>query len=202
MFADRKNKKFSWFKIVTSRLFVWVIKFLINENIVINTDVFRIMTKQVIDEVKRCKESNRYILGLVGWVGFKHVGVPVEQDERFKGITKYSMSKLVKLAKDAIFSFSDYPLRLITRIGFLLVLFSFTLGFYVIFKKIIYGVPVTGWASLITSIFFIGGIQIFMLGMIGEYLGRVYMEAKHRPLYVVRKLILGEGYAKRDNSTQ
>ncbi|HBS47682.1 TPA: glycosyltransferase [Candidatus Dependentiae bacterium] len=189
VFGDRQNKKFSYSKILLSKIFISLIQLLIAEKIVINSHVFRIMRKDVVDKVKECRETNRYVIGLIGWVGFKHSSISVEHGKRFKGETKYNFGKLVKLALDAIFSFSNYPLRLVVYLGLGIVFLSFILIFYVFFKKIVYGVAAVGWTSLIASIFFIGGIQIFVLGLIGEYIGRIYMETKRRPLYVVKNFI-------------
>jgi len=189
VFGDRQNKKFSVFKRFCSRVFAFFVSILISDKIIVNSHVFRIMTKQVVDNVKSCRETNRYVIGLIGWVGFKHSSVPVEHGARFKGETKYKFSQLISLAFDAIFAFSDKLLRFIVRFGLLMIVFSFALMLYLILRKSLYGGFVKGWASLISAIFFIGGIQICILGVLGEYLGRLYMEAKQRPLYIVRKFI-------------
>ncbi|MCK4265285.1 glycosyltransferase family 2 protein [Candidatus Babeliales bacterium] len=189
VYGERQNKKFPFFKRACSKLFLTIIKLLVGEDIVINSHIFRIMTRQVVDQVKLCRETNRYVVGLIGWVGFKHDSIPVEHGRRFKGETKYSFSKLVRLALDAIFTFSDYPLKLIIRMGFFLVLFSFFCGSYFIFDYMFFGIKVPGWGSLIVSVLFMGGMQVFMIGLMGEYMGRMYMEVKKRPLYIVRRIV-------------
>ena len=189
VYGERVHKKFSWFRRFLSSSFVRFIQFLIDEPIVINSTIFRIMTRQVVDEVCRLREHHRYIVGLIGWVGFKHAFVSVEHGKRVAGETKYSFYKQLKLAFDAIFSFSDYPLKIISRLGFLFVILSFCMGFYIVLRHIFFQVPVMGWASLITAIFFTSGLNIFLLGIIGEYLGRSYVEIKQRPLYVIEKIL-------------
>jgi len=189
VYARRMNKNFGVGKKISSFLFNKLISFLADKKIVINSTVFRIFTKQVAREVKQMRESNRYLLGLFGWVGFRHAIQKVGHGKRFGGKTKYSMSRQIELAFNAIISFSDYPLKLITKIGFFFVFLSVLMIFYILIKKLIYNTPIVGWSSLIFSIFAIGGIQIILLGVIGEYLGRSYMESKKRSLYVIKNLL-------------
>lgn len=185
VYGEQKDKKFSWFKRFCSALFCKTIACLISEKITINAYIFRIMTKQVVQEVRRLPERQRYILGLIGWVGFKTTSVSVIHDERRRGVTKYSLAKEIKLALDAIFSFSDYPLRLITRVGFGLVFVSIVVVAYLFINKWLYGVTLLGWTSMMCAVLFVGGMQLFVLGIIGEYIGRIYVEVKQRPLYIV-----------------
>ncbi|MBI5127053.1 glycosyltransferase family 2 protein [Candidatus Roizmanbacteria bacterium] len=190
VYAVRKNKKFGILKKLSSSLFNYIIKFLINENIIINSTIFRIMTKQVKESIGQLRESNRYIVGLVGWVGFKHGYCFVEHGERSNGKTKYNFFKQLDLAINAITSFSDYPLKIANRVGLLLVMASFVLNIYIIFRKFAYNTPIIGWTSLFSSIILIGGIQIILLGIMGEYLGKNYIESKKRPLYVIKTKLL------------
>jgi glycosyltransferase involved in cell wall biosynthesis len=187
--GERKHKKFSFFRRLLSALFVSVIRTLTDKRIIINNTIFRMMTKQVVSEIKKMRELHRYLVGIIGWVGFSHTQVPVEHGKRFAGVSKYPFRKQLKLALDAIISFSDRLLRLISCLGFFLVALSCALICTIIVRKLWYGIPVVGWASLITAILFVGGIQILILGILGEYLGRSYMQAKNRPLYVVREII-------------
>lgn len=189
VYAIRKNKKHGVIKKILSSGFNMLISKLIREKIVINSTIFRILTKQVNNSIKTLRENNRYVIGIIGWVGYKHSFQEVTHGARFKGVTKYNFRKQIDLAANAIFSFSDYPLRLIIKIGFFFVFLSICMIGYILIKKIIYNTPVVGWSSLITSIFALGGIQIIILGIIGEYIGRNYMENKHRPLYIVRTII-------------
>lgn len=193
VYGWRKEKQFNFFKKVSSSLFVRVMQFLLNKEIEINTSIFRIMTRSVVDQVCRLKEKQRYVLGLIGWVGFKHTFIEVKHGKRKKGYTKYSLLKQLQLALNAIFSFSQFPLRLITGLGFLFTLCSFLLGCTVIIRYFTTGLGVMGWASTMVTILFMGGVQLCVIGVIGEYIGRIYVEVKDRPLYIVRKY---SGYSK------
>ncbi len=186
VYAQRMNKKFGLIKRLTSKFFLKCMTFLINEKIDINTTIFRIMTKQVVEEVRRIRENQRYVVGIIGWVGFKHISVPVEHGMRKYGETKYPFFKQVKLASNAIFSFSEYPLRLITFLGFAFTGISFCLAGSIVMRYFFNQTSVLGWTSLIATVLFMGGIQLCVLGIMGEYLGRLYIEVKKRPLYVVR----------------
>lgn len=190
VYAQRQNKKFGFFKVTTSRLFNFLIKKLVDENIEINSSIFRIMTKGVAEKVKELRESNRYIIGLIGWVGFKHIAQEVEHGERFNGKGKYGLNRQIKLALNAVFSFSTYPLKIIIKIGLLFVLFSFFLAIYILIKKFVYYYIISGWTYAILLISFIGGIQIIAIGIIGEYIARTYTESKRRPLYVIKKMLV------------
>jgi len=187
--GERVNKKFGPLKRLTSYLFVEFIKYMTDKRILINNTIFRMMTKQVLDEVKKLREMHRYLVGIFGWVGFEHTTVNVEHGVRFAGTSKYNFRKRLKLALDAIISFSDRLLRLISYFGFFLVIISCLLICFIVYRKLAYGIPVAGWASLITTILFVGGTQILILGILAEYIGRTYMETKSRPLYVVKEKI-------------
>ena len=190
VYAQRVNKKFSFFKRATSAFFIYFIKLLIREDIEINTNIFRIMRKQVVDEVKRMREAQRYVVGIIGWVGFRHTSVPIEHGERKYGQTKYPFSRQLRLACNAILSFSEYPLRLITILGFTFMGVSFCLTVYVVGRYFLGSYVVLGWTSLIATVLFMGGIQLSVIGIIGEYLGRLYVEVKKRPLYIVRDIFI------------
>ena len=190
VYADRLNKKSGLINRVLSRLFNALIKRLIDEPIVINSTIFRIMTRQAVENIKLLRERNRYIVGIIGWVGFRQAVQEVEHGKRLKGKSKYDLSKRLSLALSAIFSFSNYPLRLIVKIGLFFVLGAFLISALIIYKKVFYGVPVLGWSSLIAAVLIMGGIQIIILGVIGEYVGRNYIETKNRPLYIVKKYLL------------
>ena len=189
VYAERKKKRFHPIKRCASYFFNMVIRQLIHEPIVVNSTIFRIMTKQVVDNIRLLREHNRYIVGIIGWVGFRHAPQEVEHGTRYAGKSKYDFSKQVALALNAIFSFSRYPLRLIMKIGLSFVALSFVFACTIIYRKIMYNTPVAGWSSLIVSLLCIGGIQIIILGVIAEYLGRSYMEIKNRPLYVIRQYL-------------
>ena len=129
------------------------------------------------------------MIALMSWTGFSHAGVETHRDARYAGKTKYSMFKLVKLAFDGITSFSYIPLRIASYVGFCFAFISLILGVYMLTRRLFFGIPILGYASIIVSILFIGGIQLLIIGIMGEYIGRIYTEAQNRPLYLVKERI-------------
>lgn len=146
---------------------------------------FRIVSRKVVESFRRMREQLRFFGGLVNWMGFPTATVDVQHDERYAGPSTYTAAKLWKLASETIIAYSDKPLRLSVRFGFVLAFLAFCYGIYIIIHALLYGSSITGWSSLIVSIYFIGGITIAILGMIGIYLGKTFDEAKKRPLYIV-----------------
>ena len=189
VYGERQKKQFSPLKRLFSYLFTKFIKVMVNEKIVINTTIFRIMRRNVVQNIIKLREGNRYLVGIIGWVGFKHVAQPVAHGARKHGRTKYNFKRQLALAADAIFSFSDYPLRLIARVGVFLVFLSVALLLYSIFMKLIYKTSILGWASIMSTILALNGFQFVILGVMSQYLGRTYMQSKDRPLYVIERII-------------
>jgi len=189
VYGKRERKQFNFFKVICARFFNFIIKRLVDEKIEINSSIFRIMSRQVVENIKTLRENNRYIIGIIGWVGFRHTWQEVEHGERVKGKTKYGFWRQIKLASDAIFSFSTYFIKLTIRLGLLFVFISGLLVVYIIIKKFIFNSPITGWTSIMISILTIGGIQIMILGIIGEYVARIYTESKRRPLYIISEFL-------------
>jgi dolichol-phosphate mannosyltransferase len=146
---------------------------------------FRILSRKVVENFRQLREQLRYSAGLLNWMGFPTAYVNVQQAERFSGKTTYTLAKLWKLAFDIMIAFSDKPLRLSVRLGFIIAFLAFCYGVYILVSALLYGSPITGWSSLIVSIYFIGGIIIAILGVIGIYLGKTFDESKKRPLYIV-----------------
>ena len=146
---------------------------------------FRIMSRRVVENYRRMREQLRFFGALVGRLGFPVASVDVRHDERFAGATTYDWPKLIKLAAEAIIAYSDKPLRLAINLGFVMSALSFAWGVVIAFRAIVYGSPIEGWASLMVSIWFMGGIITAILGIIGIYLGKTFDETKRRPLYVV-----------------
>jgi len=188
VYGDRIRKQFSFMKRVSASVFLSVLRYLVNEPIVMNSSIFRIMTRQVVESTRLLRERNRYVIGVIGWVGFKHAAQPVEHGSRFSGHTKYRFSQQLILALNAALSYSTTALTLIMRIGLVFVALASLLGIWIAYAKIVYGTPVIGWTSLVLAVLVVGGIQIIILGMIGAYVGRNYMEDKNRPLYIIRHL--------------
>lgn len=189
VYWNRINKQFSFIKKTLSKLFNLFISFLINEKIVINSTIFRVMKKQVVDNIKLLREYDRYIVWIIWWVWFKHWEQEVIHWKRIHWYSKYNIYKQYKLALNAIFSFSNYPLKFITKIGFFFVFLSILYIIYLIYNKIIHNESLLWWTSTISSIFLIWWLQIMMLWIIWEYIGRTYIESKKRPLYIINKII-------------
>ena len=133
-------------------------------------------------------ERNGFVRGIRSWVGFRQIGVPYERQARHAGSPKYTFRKLLYLALDGLISFSHMPLRIITLMGFTVSLLSFLVVLFYLIKKFTFGIGVAGFTTLIVSIFFLAGIQLMTIGVIGEYIGRISDEVKHRPLYVARRV--------------
>ena len=146
---------------------------------------FRILSRKVIDNYRNMRERSRFFGSLINWMGFPAASIDVQHDERFEGQSTYTFSKLWQLGAETIIAYSDKPLRLAIRFGFIISFFAFLYGLYILFLALFHGSPVTGWSSLIVSFYFIGGIIIAILGILGIYLGKTYDETKQRPLYVI-----------------
>lgn len=157
----------------------------------------RLMTRVVIDALRQLPEKQRFMKGLFAWVGFKSVTIEYTRERRFAGASKFSGWKLWNFALEGITSFSSLPLRIWTYLGMLGALVTLFYGLFIVLRTLIHGVDLPGYASLLVSILFFGSLQLMGLGMLGEYVGRIYMESKHRPTYLVRKvyhkLSIGEG---------
>lgn len=146
---------------------------------------FRIISRKVVLACRSMREQLRFFSGLVNWMGFPTASIEVSHAERHEGRSTYTFGKLWKLAMDTIIAYSDKPLRLAVRFGFVMSMLSFAAGLYILLRAMFYGSPVMGWPSLMVSVYFIGGITISILGMLGIYLGKTFDEAKKRPLYIV-----------------
>lgn len=182
-----KRKGETFFKKFTAKVFYRLLNNITEVDIPVDTGDFRLIDRKVCDALKQVNERNRYIRGLVSWLGFKQTSVEFNREERFAGETKYPLKKMLKFAADAIISFSFKPLRLASYAGFLLSFFSFIYLLVVLYQKLFTNRAITGWASTMAVSLFFNGIVLLMLGIIGEYIGRIYDEAKGRPLYLVKK---------------
>ncbi|MBE7063051.1 MAG: glycosyltransferase family 2 protein [Clostridia bacterium] len=177
------------FKKVTAKLFYRFLKRMTQVDIPTDTGDFRLIDRKVCDAMKKLGERNRYVRGLVSWVGFKQYALEYVRDERFAGETKYPLKKMLKLAMDGISSFSYKPLKLATLVGFVLSGLSFLYLLIVLIQKLCGFAMVRGWASILAVQLFFNGVMLIMLGIIGSYIGRIYEEAKGRPLYIVQEEI-------------
>lgn len=156
-----------------------------------NVGDFRLMTRQVVNEILKLGESQIFMKGLMSWVGFKTEVVSYTRPERKEGKTKFNFFKLWNLAIQGITSFSTIPLKIWTYAGLFIAVISFVYGIKIITEKLLFGIDVSGYASLMVAILFFGGVQLIGIGVLGEYLGRTYLETKKRPKYIIRKLLDG-----------
>ncbi len=189
VYAVRRTRKGeSPFKLFTARLFYRIIKRLTKVAIPVDTGDFRLMSRRVVDALKRSRERHRFLRGLVSWVGFNQTGVEYDRDERLSGTTKYPLPKMLRFAIDGITSFSDVPLRFASYLGFFSSIIAFVYALVIIIYKLLKVNPpgyTRGWASTIVAVLFLGGVQLISLGILGEYIGRIYDEVKGRPLYLI-----------------
>lgn len=185
--SERKGE--TWFKLFTAKLFYRLIYRITDVHIPLDTGDFRLMDRRVVNTMKRMKERHRFIRGMTSWVGFRQTGVYYVRQERFSGQTGYPLRKMLKFASDAITGFSYFPLQLATYLGFIVAALSGLGMIGVILARLIGQQPFFGQATTLVTVLFLGGIQLISLGIIGEYLGRIYDEVKGRPLYVVNEAV-------------
>lgn len=182
---ERKGDTF--FKKITAKMFYRFLKKMTDVDIPVDTGDFRLIDRKVCDALGSVNEKNRYIRGIISWLGFKQTGVEFNRDKRFAGKTKYPLKKMIKFAFDAVTSFSYKPLRMASYAGLLLSFFSFIYLIIVLYQGLFTDKTVQGWASTLAVSLFFNGIILVILGIIGEYIGRIYDEAKGRPLYVIQQ---------------
>lgn len=188
VYAKRKKREGeTWFKLMTAKYFYKLLNSLSDIDIPKDTGDFRLIDRKVADAFLEMPEKNRFIRGMVSWLGFKQIAIEYIRSERFAGETKYPLKKMIKFAKDGIIGFSTKPLKIITTIGLFSVMLSFIVLVYSLSVKFLGGNVERGWTSIIVAITFFGGIQILSLGIVGEYVARIYDEAKNRPLYLIRE---------------
>jgi polyisoprenyl-phosphate glycosyltransferase len=188
VYARRVNRKESWWLRLCYYVFYRLIAALSSTPLPLDAGDFGLLSRRVVDEIRRMPEHHRYLRGMRMWVGFRQIGVAVERSARHAGRTKYSPIKLLKLASDGIFAFSIVPLRVAAILGACAIAISFVFSLYALYAKFWLHSP-EGFTALILAMTFLSGINLFFLGIIGEYVGRIYEEAKARPHYVVRKLV-------------
>ena len=178
---EGESKIRSWF----AKKFYQIINRISDADIVDGARDFRLMKKEMVDAIVSMSEYNRFSKGIFGWVGFKTYWLAFENVERVAGNTKWSFWKLLKYAIDGIVNFSQTPISISSGFGICMTLCSFIMLLIIVVRKLLFGDPVTGWASTICVIIFIGGIQLFCLGIIGQYIAKTYMETKHRLHYII-----------------
>lgn len=186
--ADRGKRKDPFVKRLSSRLFYKVFSYFLDFDYDGQAGNFRIISRNVVHNFRQMRENLRFFGGLITWMGFKTTYVLVEHAKRHDDKSTYTFKKLWKLASDAIIAYSDKPLRLAIRLGFLMSLLAFIYGMIIFIRALFFHSSVLGWSSLIVSIYFIGGIIIGILGIIGIYLGKTFDEVKKRPLYILSEI--------------
>ncbi len=186
VYAVREQRKEGWLKRTSYAAFYRLLRHVSNIDIPLDAGDFCVMDRRVVDLLKSMPERNRFMRGIRSWVGLKQIGVPFERQARHAGKSKYSVFGLFFLALDGLVSFSYVPLRVITLLGFVVSTLSILLALFYVAVKLQLGLNPPGFATIIVAIFFLAGIQLITLGVIGEYVGRIFEEAKRRPLYVLR----------------
>jgi dolichol-phosphate mannosyltransferase len=189
VYAIRTKRKEGFVKRISYSIFYRILRRLSYLDIPLDSGDFCLMDRKVVDAMRRLPERMRFVRGIRTWVGFRQVGLAYERDRRFAGEPKYTLAKLFGLAYDGVFSVSSTPLRMTVYAGFGLSALAFLAGLWVIYQKLVNGIALAGWASTIVIMTFLGGVILVTLGIIGEYVSRIYEEVKQRPLYVVREKI-------------
>jgi glycosyltransferase involved in cell wall biosynthesis len=179
----------TWFKKVTAKAFYRLISRISRVQIPQDTGDFRLMTRRAVRELSRLREEHRFMKGLFAWIGFPSKPLYYRRDARAAGQTKWNYLKLLNLAIEGITSFTITPLKVATLLGLSVAFLSLVYACYVIWKTLAYGDPVRGYPSLMVTVLFLGGVQLTAIGVLGEYIGRIFNEVKHRPLYLVNRLL-------------
>jgi glycosyltransferase involved in cell wall biosynthesis len=180
----RRERESLW-KRATAALFYRVLRRASAIEIPLDTGDFRLLSRPVVDALHSLRERHRFVRGLVAWAGFRPIGLPYTREGRDAGESKFPTSRMLRLAGDAVVSFSIVPLRLASAVGLTVSLTCFAYALFATWGRWMHDRPVPGWTSLMVAVLFVGGVQLICLGIIGEYIGRIYEEVKRRPLYVV-----------------
>jgi glycosyltransferase involved in cell wall biosynthesis len=190
----RKREGETWFKEWTAKTFYRLMRRMTTIDIPLDTGDFRLMSRRVVDDLKRLQEQSRFVRGLVTWVGYNQTPIMYDREARHAGSTKYPLSKMVKFALDGITGFSSQPLRLASHVGLFFAMASLALMVFLMLYKIGGGEGIIpGWTSLAVAVLFLGGVQLVAIGILGEYIGRIYDQVKQRPLYLVRDTVNMDG---------
>ena len=190
VYGQRKSRKDTAFKKLSANIYYRMLSRAASIDIPRNAGDFRLLDRKVVNELVKFREFNRFMRGLVSYLGFRQVAVPFDRDLRYAGKTSYSLKHMVKLGLDGILNFSTAPIRIINNLGIATALLSFLALIMVLITKLV--APqrlVPGWAFIVMSIFFVGGVQLIVMGVLGSYIGRSYAEVQKRPLYIVERVI-------------
>lgn len=189
VYGIRKKRKEGFLKKLCYKLYYRLLKRFSNIKMPLDAGDFSLISIRVVNQLNNLPEESRYLRGLRSWVGFKQAGLEYERDKRAGGETKYSLRSLFKLAFNGIFNFSEFPIRLIGMIGFITIIFSLFYIGIVLYKKFVFGTVPEGFTTLIFAIVLFSGVQLLSLGIIGEYILRIFFQVKQRPLYIVKSKI-------------
>lgn len=193
VYGVRKKRKESWFKKTAYHSFYRLLQSISYINLPLDTGDFSLISRRIIDVLNKMPEESRYIRGMRAWVGFKQVGLEYNREERFAGESKYSIKMLFKLAYNGIFNFSEFPIKFITSLGLISIIISLLYFLQTIYKKFIaHDYVPEGFTALLFAIILFGGVQLVSLGIIGEYVLRIFFQVKGRPLYVVKNKIMNK----------
>lgn len=189
VYGIRKNRKEPWFKKTAYFFFYRLMKLFARIDLPVDSGDFALLSRKVVDYLNTMPEQNRYLRGMRAWIGFKQTGIRYQRSGRHAGSTKYSFRKLLELAYSGVFNFSDFPIKFITRLGLSAIVVSLLYLVYVLISKFIYGNVPTGFTALLMAIVMFSGVQLISLGIIGEYVLRIYQQSQKRPLYIIDKVI-------------
>lgn len=193
VYAQRSERKGeSWFKKISAKAFYRILRKSTSIDIPLDTGDFRLIDKKVVEYLRQMPEQNKFLRGQIAWLGFSQTRVLFNRDKRKYGTTGYPLSKMMRFAMDGITSFSDKPLSMVTQLGFIFSGLAFLIVLYALFSYFVMDRAITGWASLIISSMFIGGVQLISIGIIGAYLSRINKNILNRPLYIVESTNIKE----------
>lgn len=189
VYAIRESRKDPILKRAIAFAFYRLFKRMSEVDVPVDAGDFRLMSRRVVDILRNMPERNRYLRGLASWVGFSQTSISYARDERYRGERKYTLWQSARLAIDGITSFSHFPLRLVTQLGLVVSLVGFLYGAIIIISGLFFGRVTPGWTTLMAAVIFLGGIQLIVVGVVGEYIGRIYVEVQQRPLYLIKQKI-------------
>jgi len=187
VYAIRETRKDTITKKFSSSLFYKVLRIIAKLDLDPKSGIFRIINRRVVNALKNLEERSSLIIGLMSWTGFSQIGVPTAREARHAGKTKYNLIKSAILAMDVIATFSYSPMRIAAYLGVFITLLSSGMGLYMLIAKIFFGVLTSGIISVIVAVFFIGGVQLIIIGILGEYIGRIFTEVQKRPIYLIKE---------------
>jgi len=189
VYAIRKKRKESFLKRFSYKWFYKILKRIAYVDIPLDSGDFSLISVKVVKQLNQMSEQSRFLRGMRSWLGFTQIGVEYEREKRMDGKSKYTITKLLKLAFNGIFNFSEYPIKVITNLGLISILASFIYFLYVLFQKFFYGDVPQGFTALLFVIILLGGVQLLAIGLIGEYVLRIFFQVKNRPLFILKERI-------------